>query len=117
MATMLNIILGYATGVKIGYLVFYFVVYYTSKKLCNLWDVHKSKKQNRKNEENFQKKIYCKECGRKIFLSDKFCDKCGARVAEHLLNNGKFCYKCGANITHDNNNCHLCFAKIELEEQ
>ncbi len=44
-ASILNTILGYATGIKAGYLVFYFAVYFVAKKLCNKWDERKSNKK------------------------------------------------------------------------
>ncbi len=68
-ATILNTILGYATGVKVGYLIFYFVVYFVAKKLCNIWDEHKSAKEedaekvadaieaNLQNQPNFENDI------------------------------------------------------------
>lgn len=37
-ATILNTLLGYATGVKVGYLIFYFGVYFVARNLCNKWD-------------------------------------------------------------------------------
>lgn len=37
-ATILNALLGYATGIKVGYFVVYFVVYFVAKKLCDKWD-------------------------------------------------------------------------------
>ncbi len=48
-ATILNTLLGYATGVKAGYLVFYFAVYFVAKKLCDKWDEHLEVKKRKTN--------------------------------------------------------------------
>ncbi len=43
-ATFLNALLGYATGIKVGYLLFYIAVYFVAKKLCQMWDQRKQNK-------------------------------------------------------------------------
>lgn len=47
-ATILNTLLGYVTGVKLGYLVFYLGVYFAARKLCQKWDEHKEAKKQQK---------------------------------------------------------------------
>ena len=93
-ATILNTILGYATGVKVGYLIFYFGVYFVAKKLCNKWDEHKEAKTKNKNntqtndlfiddetENTVEEQImFCRKCGEKLIDSSKFCRKCGTEV-------------------------------------
>jgi len=36
-----NTLLGYATGFKVGYLIFYAAVYFVANKLCQKWDERK----------------------------------------------------------------------------
>ena len=40
-ATILNAILGVATGFRVGYLLVYLAVSFVAKKLCNKWDDHR----------------------------------------------------------------------------
>ena len=40
-AAILNTLLGYATGFKVGYLIFYAAVYFVANKLCQKWDERK----------------------------------------------------------------------------
>ena len=93
-ATILNTLLGYATGVKVGYLIFYFAVYFVAKKLCNKWDEHKEAKAAQRKASQ-QKNIVVEE---KPVIEDgdqvRFCRKCG----EKLLDNSQFCRKCGTEI-------------------
>ena len=35
-------------GLKVGYLIFYFAVYFVAKKLCAKWDEHKEAKTEKK---------------------------------------------------------------------
>lgn len=112
-ATILNVLLGYATGIKAGYLLFYLAVFYTSKKLCALWDEHK-KKQNKVKLTALGE--FCKNCGQPLVEEGAFCRKCGTQKTNDDFNNGKFCCKCGACIMHDKNNCHRCFTKIDPKE-
>ena len=54
-ATILNTILGYSTGIKAGYVVFYFAVYFVAKRLCQKWDgyrVNRKLKAKQKMDEN-----------------------------------------------------------------
>ena len=44
-AIVLNTILGYITGVKAGYLVFYLVVFFVARKLCQKWDEYNMTKK------------------------------------------------------------------------
>ena len=69
-ATILNTLLGYATGIKAGYLVFYFAVYFVAKKLCNKWEEHKSNKKTTesKPKDGITTKSKCEMCGH-------ICDK------------------------------------------
>lgn len=91
---------------------------YLARTLCKLWDERNVKNNAQKNTEAFQKSSgFCKECGHRLVSEGKFCNKCGAETTENHLNNGKFCIICGTNITYDNDNCHVCFAKIESKEQ
>lgn len=86
-ATILNTLLGYATGIKAGYLVFYFAVYFVAKKLCNKWDEHKEAKGNRKkavtstiDETNDIR--FCRKCGEKLLDRSQFCSKCGTEIVK-----------------------------------
>ena len=64
-ASILNTILGYATGIKAGYLVFYFFVYFVAKKLCNKWDERKPSKKTTetKSEDTTITENKCEMCG------------------------------------------------------
>ncbi len=111
-ATILNTILGYATGIKIGYLIFYFAVYYVAKKLCNLWDEHKEKSHPKAAQQSTR---FCKECGQKLLDNSKFCSKCGADTSNDDIieqGNEKFCSVCGADVSHDKEYCHICYKKL-----
>lgn len=48
-ATLLNTLLGDIIGIKAGYMVFYFVVCFVAKKLCDKWDEYKEAKEKEKN--------------------------------------------------------------------
>lgn len=47
-ATILNTMLGYATGFKAWYLILYLVICFVAKKLCNKWDEYKETKNLQK---------------------------------------------------------------------
>ena len=84
-ATGLNTLLGYAIGVKVGYLIFYFVVCFVAKKLCDKWDEHKNKKQLKTvsvaaDNGNNNKISFCRKCGEPLIVSSEFCRKCGTRI-------------------------------------
>lgn len=124
-ATILNTLLGQATGIKAGYLVFYLAVYFVAKKLCNLWDEHKTAKGNLKKYDDINyypieknNTVFCKKCGEKLIENSQFCRKCGTIITEESIatvtenDDCKFCEKCGADITHDSENCHVCYHKI-----
>lgn len=95
-ATILNTLLGYATGVKVGYLIFYFAVYFVAKKLCNKWDEHKNAKaeQRRAVQPNYvsvegkgetvgvDQIRFCRRCGEKLIDSSRFCRKCGTEIVD-----------------------------------
>ena len=90
-ATILNALLGYATGVKVGYLLFYFAVYYVAKKLCSMWDEHKEKKTMQKHASaplpypvvaTVDQIRFCRKCGEKLIDNSKFCRKCGTEIVE-----------------------------------
>ena len=44
-ATIFNVLLGYATGWKVGYFLFYTLVYFVASRLCRIWDTHKANQQ------------------------------------------------------------------------
>ena len=94
MATILNTILGYATGVKVGYLIFYFAVYFVAKKLCNKWDEHKEAKAEKKKATKQQNIVVEEKTVAEDANQVRFCRKCG----EKLLDNSQFCRKCGTAI-------------------
>lgn len=89
-ATVLNFILGYATGIKAGYFVFYAVVFFVANKLCRKWDEHKkAKKEQESNQElsfatneevSSEQALFCKKCGEKLIENSRFCRKCGTEV-------------------------------------
>lgn len=86
-ATILNTLLGYATGIKAGYLVFYFAVYFVAKKLCNKWDEHKEDKEKRKKIvtstiDEINNIRFCRKCGEKLLDRSQFCSKCGAEIVK-----------------------------------
>ena len=92
-ASILNIILGYAIGIKAGYLVIYFAVFFVSKKLCAKWDEYKEEKESKKRR--VQSRVYAVQNAEST-TSYKicFCRKCG----ERLLDNSRFCSNCGTQI-------------------
>lgn len=133
-ATMLNTLLGYATGVKVGYVIFYFGVYSVARRLCDKWDKHKSKKTENnktyalKNQPiiepttNATNEIrFCRKCGEKLIDSSKFCRKCGAEIVEidEFIDtdtvNMEFCKKCGADVSNDIDICHVCGEKKGID--
>lgn len=87
---------------------------YLARYLCELWDERKTKKKIQEGKESFKhNNSFCKECGQRLIEHGKFCNKCGAEVADPPRNDGRFCIRCGSDITHDNGNCHVCFAEID----
>lgn len=89
-ATVLNLMLGYATGIKAGYFVFYAVVFFVANKLCRKWDEHKkAKKEQGSNrelsfaaneKEDDEHILFCRKCGEKLIENSRFCRKCGTEV-------------------------------------
>ena len=88
-ATILNTIVVYATGIKVGYLLFYFAVYFVAKKLCSMWDEHKENKAMKKTASapkpqpvvaNADQVRFCRKCGEKLIDNSQFCRKCGTEV-------------------------------------
>lgn len=43
-----NTLIGYATGIRVGSMLLFLAEWYIAKKLCEKWDVHKKKKEERK---------------------------------------------------------------------
>ena len=93
-ATILNTLLGYATGLKAGYLVFYFAVYFVAKKLGNKWDEYKAAKAEQKKVTQQQNIVIEEKAAVEDVNQVRFCRKCG----EKLLNNSQFCRRCGTEI-------------------
>ena len=62
-------------------------------------------------------KINCPNCGEPVLRSQKFCDKCGAKVAveesESTVTVEKTCPNCGETVPGDQLYCANCGAKIE----
>ena len=104
-ATILNTLLGYATGIKVGYFIFYIGVYFVAKKLCEKWDQRKHKGdsaesddsvQTQSEQENAIESIHNSGVEETVSDINKicFCRKCG----EKLIDNSRFCRKCGTEI-------------------
>ena len=55
--TLLNVILGEATGFRAGTLVIYFFWFWLAKKLCSLWDKNRIGKKAEKEGIELQKSI------------------------------------------------------------
>lgn len=109
-ATILNALLGYATGIKAGYLVFYIAVYFVAKKLCQKWDERNQNNDvaglNQLNETVIQsgdsvapvsREVdssvstevastpeirYCRKCGYELIGNSDFCSNCGTQIAK-----------------------------------
>lgn len=108
-ATVLNVLLGYATGIKVGYFIFYLAVYFVAKKLCEKWEQHKNKDDTNScsgehdNYVQIQTEQENKFDSADVVESEgsvrdtnqiRFCRKCG----EKLINRSRFCRKCGTEI-------------------
>ena len=96
--TVLNVILGYATGFRAGYVIVYLLWFFISKTLCRKWDTHKLVKAATKNgftpyeyiEEGIPESVkdycenvkgneeelrkYLKNCKKKKMILDEFYD-------------------------------------------
>ena len=91
----------------------YLGAYFIARSLCKSLDERKTEKKTQEGKNAFKhNNSFCKECGQRLMDQGKFCNKCGTEAMENPLNDGKFCIRCGANITHDSDNCHVCFAEI-----
>ena len=101
-ATILNALIGYATGIKAGYLVFYIAVYFVAKKLCAKWDEHRKTKETEKSAPssvnspvvksavNTTDEIcYCRKCGEKLLNDSQFCRMCNTKVVKDYLKDQK----------------------------
>ena len=79
----------------------------------NTEELEKAKQQLMKLED----KINCPNCGEPVLRSQKFCDKCGAKVAveepESTVTVEKTCPNCGETVPGDQLYCANCGAKIE----
>ena len=98
-ASFFNVLLGEATGFRIGYILMYIGVSFVARKLCRLWDEHKEAKQAEKN----YKAPVAKQETEHIGASAKkicFCRKCG----DPLLDESRFCRRCGTQIYTDDIN-------------
>lgn len=71
-ASILNTILGYMSGIKAGYLVFYLAVFFVARKLCSKWDEYKAKKN--------APLCVCRKCGNLLPEDAAFCNQCGTEV-------------------------------------
>lgn len=79
----------------------------------NMEELEKAKQQLMKLED----KINCPNCGEPVLRSQKFCDKCGAKVSvdepESTVTVEKTCPNCGETVPGDQLYCANCGAKIE----
>ena len=90
-ATILNVLLGSLTGFRIGYLLFYIVVSYIAKSLCNALDKKEKKKKEAWNAKLFavegnaetERKIYfCEGCDEVLPYGNQTCRVCGATASD-----------------------------------
>ena len=88
-ATVLNMLLGYFTGIMVGYFIFYIAVFFVARALCRKWDEHKAKIEYKPAEN-----VSLSEDFSAIAGEIRFCRKCG----ERLLDSSNFCRKCGTEI-------------------
>lgn len=132
-ATILNTLLGYATGIKVGYLLFYLAVYFVAKKLCSMWDEHKENKAAEKNAPIQKPQVgfgyqgdtannanistasgwQC-SCGRVHPKYETSCI-CGKSKFDNLKPNTDkicFCRKCGEKLIDNSRFCRKCGTEI-----
>jgi hypothetical protein len=122
-ATILNVLLGYATGIEAGYVVFYIAVYFVAKRLCKAWETHKTNRENagvtpidadpaeptgfqyvddsvpNRNDVVFEiATSNKKDLSESICITQNpqilFCRKCGFK----LIDGSDFCSRCGTSI-------------------
>lgn len=87
-ASLINTALGYATGMKAGYVIVYLVVCLVAKKLCVKWDEHQESKARQKKslEQDYMvvandQICFCRKCGDRLLEHSRFCRKCGTKIA------------------------------------
>ena len=131
-ATILNTLLGYVTGIKAGYLVMYFGVYFVARKLCQKWDERKKFKSDREEPSageggnginpSANASWQC-SCGR-IHLPYETSCVCGKSKLEHkserfqpitaaeVINKIRFCRKCGETLIDGSRFCRKCGVEV-----
>ena len=126
-ATILNTLLGYATGIKVGYVLFYFGIYFVARKLCEKWDEHQEAK---KRQAEFAPKQPAAAgwrcvCGKDHPAYETSC-VCGQSkfdaakqpkpnvAATNLPTAPKicFCRKCGEKLIEESKFCRACGNRI-----
>ena len=75
--TLLNALIGAATGVRAGALLLYLAEFYVAKKLCEKWDA------SHLGKEEPDTGLRCGVCGAKLDGSSKFCRQCGTAVGDN----------------------------------
>ncbi len=122
-ATILNTLLGFVTGIKIGYLLFYLGVYFAAKKLCEMWDEHLENKK-RKNEvapELPRPAGWQCVCGKDHAAYETSC-VCGKSkfdvmaqrkpTAPQKKEKVRFCRKCGEELIAQSRFCRVCGTQV-----
>jgi len=130
-ATILNVILGEVTGLKVGYFLFYLAVFSVAKKLCGKWDEYKEKKTEKEiakiTADIPSVSTWKCSCG-KIHREYETSCVCGKTKAENTscLKTEKadisstnepilFCRKCGEKLIDNSQFCRKCGTMISKE--
>ena len=84
-ATGINVIIGYAIGIRAGAVVMYLIIGAVARALCKKWDEHKAAKKTAKSNAVWDKEnstetvnilsenAVCNNCGAKLLAGSRFC--------------------------------------------
>lgn len=117
-ASLLNVLLGYAFGFRAGYILVYLVVWFVAKKLCKMWDVRKQSREinsdNQLNGETLQSDPSAPAMSASTEPTQNSAEAM-AQIAESP--EIKYCRKCGYELIGKSDFCSNCGSKIFLAEE
>lgn len=116
LGSILNGLLGYATGIYAGAVLLYIVEYYIGKRLCEKWDMHKQKKAESKMVAHPAQVVSGTDERFASLLQDSTVEK---RLSELKVESGTvhLCRKCGAELAEDAKFCRKCGTKVDSSEK
>lgn len=112
--TIINTLIGYATGIKAGAVLLYIAEYFVAKKLCQKWDKHKRAKEADTVEISMEPmKSFELDTSNHIDTTDD--PTISGQDKTTIPKTIKYCRHCGYKLVKDSEFCSNCGTKIEKE--